>query len=121
MFGTTLATVGTTGHELHRLRRSALNPLFSKRSIMRLEPVIQENIDRLLRRLREFKDTQEPVNLVDAFTCLSADIIGSLAFGRSYGFLEMSDFNPRWHEFMMVCFRVPYTMNSKLIHCASRN
>ena len=88
---------------------------------MRLEPVIQENIDRLLTRLREFKDTQKPVNLVDAFTSLSADIIGSLAFGRSYGFLEMSDFNPRWHEFMMVCFRVPYTMNLKLIHCAFRN
>ena len=120
MFGTALATVGTTGHELHRLRRSALKPLFSKQSVMKIEPVIQEDIDRLLRRLRESKDTQKPVNLVDAFTCLSADIIGSFAFGRSYGFLETPDFNPRWHEFMMVCFRVPYTTNSKLMPCAFR-
>jgi len=113
--------MGTTGHELHRLRQSALNPLFSKRSVMRLEPVIQEDIDRLLRRLREFKDTQKPVNLVDALTYLSTDIIGSFTFERSYGFLETSDFNPRWHEFMMVCFRVSYTTNARLIPCVFRN
>ncbi|OCL07147.1 putative P450 monooxygenase [Glonium stellatum] len=110
MFGTTLAAVGTAGHELHRLRRSALNPFFSKRSITRLESVLQENIDKLTARLREFKDTEKPVNLVDAFTSLSADSIGSFAFGSSYGFLEMPDFNPRWHKFMMELSRSTHLM-----------
>ncbi|KAJ9665810.1 hypothetical protein H2201_004118 [Coniosporium apollinis] len=101
MFGTTTAAVGTTGHELHRVRRGALNPFFSKRSVTRLEPVIQANVDRLCARLKEFAGTAKPVNLFDAFTALSADVIGSFAFGRSYGFLEHADFNPRWHRLMM--------------------
>lgn len=102
MFGTKLAAVGTTGHELHRVRRSALNPFFSKMAVTRLEPVIQANVNQLRMRLQEAASTGKPVNLVDAFTCLSADVIGSFAFGRSYGFLDTDDFNPGWHKLMMV-------------------
>lgn len=102
MFGTTMAAVGTASHELHRVRRAALNPFFSKRSVARLEPVIQANVDKLRTRLEGFASTGDPVNLVDAFTALSADVIGSFAFGQSYGFLDAGDFNPGWHKLMMV-------------------
>ena len=102
MFGTTDAAVGTVSHELHRLRRAALNPFFSKRSVARLEPVIQANVDKLCQRLQAFAGTAQPVNLRDAFTALSADVIGSFAFGRSYGFLDVPDFNPGWHKLMIV-------------------
>lgn len=33
MFGTTSAAVGTTGHELHKIRRGALDGFFSKRAV----------------------------------------------------------------------------------------
>lgn len=102
MFGTTDAAVGTIDHELHRVRRSALNPFFSKQAVTRLEPVIKANVDHLYRRLREFAGTEKPVNLGDAFTCLSADVIGAYAFGKEYGFLDSEDFFPRWRLLMMV-------------------
>lgn len=102
MFGTTKAAVGTTSHALHRVRRAALNPFFSRRSVARLEPVIQANVNKLRKRLEGFADKGKPVNLTDALTALSADVIGDFAFGRSYGFLDAEDFNPGWHKLMLV-------------------
>lgn len=102
MFGTPRAAVGTTSHELHRLRRGALNPFFSKRSVTQLEPAIRANVELLLSRLQDFAGSQQPINLMDAFTCLSADIIGSYAFGQSYEFLHSPDFCPGWHKLMVV-------------------
>lgn len=87
---------------MHRLRRAALNPYFSKTSVGRLEETIQSNVDLLQSRLRVILGTGRPVNLSDAFTCLSADVIGSYAFGKSYGFLESPDFMPGWRALMMV-------------------
>lgn len=101
MFGTSQAAVGTTNHELHKHRRGALNPFFSKRSVVRLEPILQANVDKLRARLSESAKTGDPVNLSDAFTCLSADVIGSYAFGQSYNFLNSPNFEPRWRSFMM--------------------
>lgn len=102
MFGTTQAAVGTASHELHRVRRAALNPFFSRRSVVRLEPVIQLHVDKLRARLERSADSGEPVNLTDAFTALSADVIGDFAFGKRYGFLDADDFNPGWHKLMLV-------------------
>ncbi|GME40911.1 Cytochrome P450 [Neofusicoccum parvum] len=110
MFGTTQAAVGTASHELHRLRRQALNPFFSRRSVAQLEPVIQANVDKLRARLEGFADTGVPVNVTDAFTALSADVIGSFAFGRSYGFLDAEDFNPGWHKLMVDLSRGTHLM-----------
>lgn len=101
MFGTSQAAVGTAGHELHRMRRGALNPFFSKRSVVHLEPVIWKNVEKLLSRIRESTGFGTPVNLSDAFACLSADVIGSYAFGKSYGLLDHRQFNPGWRRFMM--------------------
>ncbi|KAF2100410.1 putative cytochrome P450 [Rhizodiscina lignyota] len=101
MFGTSQAAVGTTNHELHRLRRSALNPFFSKRSVVRLEPIIHANVVKLRSKLSEWSGTRKPVNLSDAFTCLSADVIGNYAFGQSYNFINSPNFEPGWRKFMM--------------------
>ncbi|CAG8974307.1 hypothetical protein HYALB_00011977 [Hymenoscyphus albidus] len=43
-FGPYPATIGTQDHDLHRLRRSAVNVFFSKRSVLDLVPHIQRII-----------------------------------------------------------------------------
>lgn len=45
------------------MRRSALNPYFSMASVMKLQPVIQERLDVMLRRMNEFKNTGEVLNM----------------------------------------------------------
>jgi cytochrome P450 len=101
MFGTTMAAVGTVDHDIHRRRRAALNPFFSARSVTRLEPIIQSQVDKLHAKLIHFRNSGEAVNLSDAFACLSADVISDCAFGKSYGLLELPSFAPWWRRFMM--------------------
>jgi cytochrome P450 len=101
MFGTNMAAVGTVNHDVHRQRRAALSPFFSKKSVTELEPIIQAQINKLCIKLAALKGASQVVNLSDALTCLSADIISDCAFGESYGLLDFPDFAPEWRKFMM--------------------
>lgn len=94
---------------MHRVRRSALNPFFSKQSVGHLEDSIQLSIDRLHFRLGlAAAANADPIaNLSDAFTAVSGDIISSYTFGESYNLIEQEDFAPEWRKLMLVCLRVP--------------
>jgi hypothetical protein len=63
--GLPMSMLGTTEHDLHRKRRMALTGYFSTQRARRLQPVIQERLDTLVRRLHSFKGTGEivPMNL----------------------------------------------------------
>jgi cytochrome P450 len=110
MFGTSAAAVGTVDHDLHRHRRSGLNPFFSKKQISQLEPRVSYHVDKLVGRLRGLDKSGKAVNLVDAFTALTADLISDLAYGQTYNFLSHEDFNPKWHKFMMELSRNTHLM-----------
>ncbi|KAF2446804.1 putative P450 monooxygenase [Karstenula rhodostoma CBS 690.94] len=101
MFGTTTAAVGTTGHELHRIRRGALNGFFSKRTVANLTPTIQELVDHGCELLRRRGGANCVLNLRDFFAAFSADVIGLVAFGSNYGLLDREDFEPAWQKLMM--------------------
>ncbi|GAW22252.1 hypothetical protein ANO14919_117880 [Xylariales sp. No.14919] len=68
--GLDLCVFSTVQHELHRMRRSALNPYFSMASVTRLQPVIQERLDVMLKRMNEFKNTDEVLNMSYMFSAL---------------------------------------------------
>ncbi len=95
-FGTPESGLGTINHHLHRHRRRALNPSFSKASIVRLTPVIWSKIERLCSRFDEFRGTDQPVNVRLAYTCLTTDVITSYAFNRCWNHLDKPDFSPNW-------------------------
>jgi len=101
MFGNSTGMFSTVPHELHRIRRAALNPYFSKRSVMQLEPVISSRIESLCNRFREFRKSHQPVNLGVAYSAMTTDIITEYCFARSYGFLAKPDFAPEWLETLM--------------------
>ncbi|KJK75260.1 hypothetical protein H634G_09278 [Metarhizium anisopliae BRIP 53293] len=80
--------VATVDHELHRFRRSILKDFFSRRSVLELSEVINERVQKLMQRLREFQRNQSVLCLDDAFAALTSDIITSYCCGKHGGFLE---------------------------------
>lgn len=73
-FGPTVASFSTVSHDLHRIRRGALAPLFSKASVVRLEPTVQAVIAKLVSRLQGLQGSGTPVNLIDAYSALTNDV-----------------------------------------------
>lgn len=101
--GTPNASFATVAHNHHRLRRSALNPFFSKMVVGRMEPLILEKVEQLATRFNEAAQAKEkPVLRLDAaFMALTMDIICHYAYGESYNYLGDDDFRARWREAMI--------------------
>lgn len=100
-FGPTVAAFSTESHELHRARAGTLAPFFSKASVYQLEPVVQSVVNQLVARLRTLRGSGGNVNMIDAFSSLTTDVISQYAFARPFGFLQSPDFSPHWHQLMM--------------------
>lgn len=58
-------------HELHRKRRAALSPFFSKAYTQKMLPIVQERIDVLIERLVALKNSGTPVNFLYALSAFS--------------------------------------------------
>jgi hypothetical protein len=100
-FGSSLSAFGTVSHDVHRMRRGALNPLFSKKAVTELIPnVLEPRIQKLCRRLGDMRGTGAAVNLVNAYEALTLDIIMEYAFGKSLDHLSHPEFYPNWHFVM---------------------
>ena len=54
-------------HELHRKRREALNPFFSKRSVLALGSMISGKVDLLCASLERHVKDGTPINLSDVY------------------------------------------------------
>ncbi|KAL8797920.1 MAG: hypothetical protein Q9182_007117 [Xanthomendoza sp. 2 TL-2023] len=100
-FGPTNFTFSTISHELHRSRRGAVAPFFSKALVQQFEPSVQAMIQKLVSRLDKLKDTGTIINMIDMYPCLTSDVICQYAFGAPYGYLEMPEFAPLWHKAVM--------------------
>ncbi|KAH8706430.1 cytochrome P450 monooxygenase [Ilyonectria robusta] len=86
------SSIATIDHNLHRARRGYLNQYFSKRSVVSLEPIIHERVDKLCQRLERFMSTGETVSLDRAFSALTGDIICRKLYGSHFDFLDIPDF-----------------------------
>lgn len=100
-FGPTIAAFSTESHELHRARAATLAPFFSKASVYQLEPIVQSVVDQLVARLRSLRGTKSNINMIDAFSCLTTDVISQYAFTRPFGLMQDPHFSPQWHQLMM--------------------
>ena len=91
--------MGTIEHDLHRKRRAAVLPFFSKQKIYALEPVIQSTIDKLCDKIQDYQKTGQPVNLRNAFKCFAADVVGEYCFAESGGLIDKPNFAlTNWKE-----------------------
>ena len=99
-FDLPLSAFATVDHTLHRQRRSAMNPFFSKQRIQQLEPSIQAQVDKLCARLEEFKGTGNVLRIREAYSCFAADVVMDYSTGSSLHYLESPDFMPMWTQTM---------------------
>ena len=90
--------LATKDHELHRKRRAVLNPYFSKQSVRRLEPTINQTLSNLLNRMDEWARRGAPVPMNIAYRAATKDIIQAYAFGEGTKCLEMEDCNAAFFD-----------------------
>jgi cytochrome P450 len=69
--GIPASTFGTESHALHRHRRGALNPFFSRQNVMKLVPVVEERVKALVQRLKALGEQGEIVSLEYAFSAFT--------------------------------------------------
>jgi cytochrome P450 len=70
-FGAPDSVLAAVHHELHRMRRATLSPFFSKASVYRLEPVIQDKVDEMVERLEGFRASRQPIPVFEMFTAFT--------------------------------------------------
>lgn len=97
-FGMPESTFNTIEADLHKVRRGAIAPFFSRRSINALEPSLIEFVNQTCHRLQDFKDSKSPVDLRLLFSCMTTDIITDYAFPHCFGLLSTPDLSPDWRN-----------------------
>lgn len=103
--------LATKDHDMHRKRRSILNPFFSKQNVRRLEPILNDTLETLLRRMDTWAAKGEPVRMSVPFRAATKDIIQTYAFGPGQKYLEMEDCNAEFFnalEPQRVCYLGTY-------------
>lgn len=83
---------------MHRKRRNAISSFFSIASIRRLEPIIQESMDKLMARIATAGETGEVLRMHFVLKACASDIITKYAFGDSFHFLDEDDFATPYME-----------------------
>ncbi|KAJ6440648.1 putative thiol methyltransferase 2 [Purpureocillium lavendulum] len=98
------SSFSTITHDQHKLRRGALNPFFSARSVTRLEPLVQSKIAKLCARFDGFVESGEVLRLDAAFMALTMDVICDYAFSNDRKYLDEPDFKLLWKQTIIGAF-----------------
>jgi hypothetical protein len=86
----------TADYKLHRTRRAAMNPFFSKQKVVRLQPMLTFMIEKLCNRIEEFKESGEPLSMRPVYMCFTTDVTTLFVVNRSWNHLDSPDFSPMW-------------------------
>ncbi|KAL1592011.1 hypothetical protein SLS60_011603 [Paraconiothyrium brasiliense] len=90
--------LGTAPHALHKIRRTSINPFFSKQNVRKLEPGIEERVQALVRKLKEKGDGGEVVQMEYAYSAFANDVVMQYCFGQSDHHIEAPEFDPSFHK-----------------------
>ncbi|OKL59761.1 hypothetical protein UA08_04503 [Talaromyces atroroseus] len=98
MLGNPKASFGTISAELHRIRRSALNPFFSQQAVSKFSTHIQAIVNRFVRRIETCTDRGESIPLSYAYRCVTVDIISEYIFGHQFNLLDRPDWGREFYS-----------------------
>jgi len=71
-------------HEVHKGRRDALSPFFSKRNVLFLESLITKKVEQLTQLIKRHAAEKTPVNLSDVFFALCNEYESNI-LQKNYG------------------------------------
>lgn len=92
-FNNKLSAFASADHHLHRSRRSALNPYFSKRKIAQYSAVIQTHMERVCKRLAaEYTANDAVLNLNNMWAAFAGDVVVGYCLEKPYDFVLKPDF-----------------------------
>ncbi|KAL3476805.1 cytochrome P450 [Aspergillus californicus] len=91
--GVPTATFATSDPDVHRVKRAALNPFFSRKMVLNLEGIVQEKAQKLIMRMKKaFETPGGGIELHNAFRAISIDVVSDYAFNDCYNFLDDEEF-----------------------------
>lgn len=99
----------TVSHELHRVRRGAMNKYFSRQQMLKLEGEVLEFSHRVADKMLKMSGGQ-PFNIKEAFNCFTADVVSQYAFGEPMGFVDQKGWEPNFATWASSFFQQAYMM-----------
>jgi cytochrome P450 len=93
-------------HDVHRMRRAALNPFFSPAAVNRFHFKVQEVVDRLTNRMAKAIAKGEPIPIFFAYRCVSVDIICEYLFGKELFLVKREDWGRSFYGAWRVMFEM---------------
>lgn len=100
-FGADTATFATLNPDVHRVRRAALNPFFSRRKTLELEEIMQQKAKKLVSRMQSAFDITGQIELHCGFRAVSVDVITDYALDNSYELLSQDDFGKGFFDLLL--------------------
>ncbi|BCS18374.1 cytochrome P450 [Aspergillus puulaauensis] len=97
-FGNDTSVLTTAPDSLHRIRRGALNPFFSRQRVLGLQNIIRQKLDVLLKKVKDYQGLDAPVPIHRGYMAFSEDIIMQYCFGHDYASLYKQDWAPILHD-----------------------
>jgi cytochrome P450 len=100
MAGAPRSAFSTLAHDVHRERRAALNPFFSKKKVSELEPRVAKKVEILCARFRELVSTGHVVRMHVAASAFTMDVISEYCYGEDgcTNYLLDPEFKPEWAQ-----------------------
>jgi hypothetical protein len=89
---------GTVNHELHRQRRGAISPLFSKQSIQQSESLITKNIRQLTAVFEKAAVSGSPLDLGTCMLAFSTDTLGHFALDSDFNLMNDTNAADNWRK-----------------------
>lgn len=93
-----MAAFGTIQHDIHRKRRAAVSPFFSKRSVLNSEPLMHENLAALCRNIEVQIKQKGFAEMRKNYLALSTDILCDHMFDNPLGLLKSEEAAVNWQE-----------------------
>jgi cytochrome P450 len=86
-----VSTFTALSNDEHRVKRSRLNPFFSRKKVLELENSVQERAQRLCAIVAKRFALNQAVDIHHGFRAVSVDVITAYAFNQCYNLLDKKD------------------------------